>query len=93
MALRESTKAACAGGREMDSVGKECTSQMNYGEVLGVRAQVTTRIRMKCSNLNLVLKNKQTKRVGEPFPPMIRERSEGRAAGCLLLASPWTYRI
>lgn len=42
----------------------------------------------KLPRLKLVLRKKKI-----PFPPIIRKRGEGGGAGCLLLASPWAYRI
>lgn len=57
----------------MDLVGKKCTTQMNYGKVLGVRAEAITEIRMNCPSHNLGLKKRKIL-----FPLVIRERSEGR---------------
>lgn len=66
-------------------MGKKCTTKMNYGKVLVVRAQEITGTRIHCPNLNLVLKKKTI-----PFPSIIREKSgEGAwTAYCLPLLGP-----
>lgn len=65
----------------MDSVGKECTTQMNYGG----RAQ---RQGSDCPSLDLVLKKRIT-----PFPQLSGRGPRGGGTGCLLLASSWAYSI
>lgn len=61
---------------------------MNYGKVLGVRAQAVRGMTMDCPSLDLVL----NKRKKMSFPSIIRERpggwGRGQVAYCLSLHGP-----